>query len=206
MNPHFIFNCLNSIQCYISGNDPVKATHYLAQFAQLIRTILNNGTQTVVPLESDIDLIKTYMELENFRMKYPFEYTLFVQPEIDPFELEIPPLLVQPIVENAILHGLSKLKYSGKLYIGYEQIADDLKVTVMDNGPGVSSNSSAQLLNTSPHQPKGMEIIEKRLMLHQAEKTATTRMRIESLNGVAGWEQGTKVELRIALTVDLNSL
>ncbi|MEO1624511.1 MAG: two-component regulator propeller domain-containing protein [Bacteroidota bacterium] len=202
MNPHFIFNCLNSIQCYISDNDPLKATHYLAQFAQLIRTILNNGMQSMTSLESDIDMIKAYIELEKFRMKHPFDCEIFVHPDIDTFELTIPPLLVQPVVENAILHGLSKLNKAGKLYIGYERRGQQLLVTVMDNGPGMSPAPEQSSTASPSHQPKGMEIIQKRLLLHQMGRAVESQLEVTSLAGVPAWGQGTKVVLRIALAVD----
>ena len=200
MNPHFIFNCLNSIQRYISENNPAKATHYLAQFAQLIRIILNTSTKSIISLEAEISMLKTYIELEKLRMEYPFEYSIEVAPDIDLFELTLPPLLVQPIIENAILHGLTKLKHTGKLHIQYRLVDQYLHITVRDNGPGLMRPLlSKDSPNSMFHQSLGISIIRKRLLLYNKDNKSAPRLTFRSLAGVEGWGQGTEVVLKVGV-------
>jgi len=165
MNPHFVFNSLNAIQRYIWKSDPEKATDYLVSFAKLIRLVLENSRKLHVSIERDLEALEHYIQLEALRFENPFSYTIICDPSIDKREVEIPPMIIQPFVENAIIHGMHPGKKAGVLSITLEMENDaTLKVSIRDNGVGrVKSgalNSSAQL---TPHQSLGLEVTQERL-------------------------------------------
>ncbi|QQS29573.1 MAG: histidine kinase [Sphingobacteriales bacterium] len=138
MNPHFIFNSLNAIQYFVTENDKVSANRYLSVFSTLIRKVLNYSQQSYISLEDEIEYLRLYLEIESLRFKDKFTCTLSVSPEILPAEIDIPPMLIQPYIENALHHGLlSKKEGSRLLNIHFEQIQPDvLQCVVTDNGIG----------------------------------------------------------------------
>lgn len=116
MNPHFIFNALNSIQQYILTGNVDQANKYLSKFSRLQRDVLNNSDQNFISLEKEIEMLNLYLELEQLRFNENFEYHIIVSEDIDSTELLIPPMILQPFVENAIWHGLMSKKDIGKLW------------------------------------------------------------------------------------------
>ncbi len=137
MNPHFLFNALSSIQNLVNGNEIEKANLYLADFGDLVRSILNQSSKNQISLTEEIDTLKTYLDLEQLR--FPFKYSIEVDEKIIPEKIEIPPLFIQPHVENAIIHGLSKLGQDGELRIRFYLKYENLIVMVEDNGEGFQS-------------------------------------------------------------------
>ncbi len=136
MNPHFIFNSMNSIQSYISGNDSFTAMTYLSKFAQLMRFILENSRKSMVSLEDEISTLTLYMELEKIRFKDKFEFDLKVDPKIIKDSVFVPPMLIQPFVENAIKHGFKNIESKGLLTVDFQLEIGSMKCTITDDGIG----------------------------------------------------------------------
>ena len=195
MHPHFIFNCLNSIQGFIIANDRRTATDYLARFARLIRSILNTSQEKLIPIEAEVALLKDNTFLENLRMEQPFEFNLSIDPKIDTFELRIPPLLTQPLIENAIIHGLSTSPRRGKIEIAYQLAERFLQISVRDNGVGLADSQAGQ--QSSLHQSMGVDLIRKRLELQNQGFLSKPFIAFGSLRGRAGWQYGTEVTIKV---------
>ncbi|MBL0018914.1 MAG: histidine kinase [Bacteroidetes bacterium] len=115
MNPHFIFNCLNSINSFILDNDQETASRYLIKFAKLIRLILENSNSKLIPLQSELDALKLYIEMEALRFEPKFSWQIDVDEEVAAHHVMVPPLILQPFVENAIWHGLLHKSGPGNL-------------------------------------------------------------------------------------------
>ncbi len=134
MNPHFLFNALGSIQNLVNRGKNQEASQYLARFGDLVRTILMQSSKPVIGLDEEIGMIRNYLELE--QLGSPFVFDILIDPAIDPATLEVPPLLIQPHVENAVIHGISSLGVAGKIGINFHLEKDHLICEVTDNGPG----------------------------------------------------------------------
>ncbi len=196
MNPHFIFNCLNSIQGFIIAGDNSIATNYLLRFAQLIRSVLNASQEKLVSMEDEVDLLQHYVFLENLRMEQPFDFKITIDPKIDTYEVCIPPLLTQPLLENAIIHGLSPSKRKGKIEIIYQLENELLRVRIKDNGIGCT-NEHLKVRDRDFYQSLGLGIIQKRLELQNKNHIPKPFIAFQSLQNAEGWQQGTQVTLSI---------
>lgn len=200
MNPHFIFNCLSSIQNFILQNDKSQASLYLSTFAGLVRDTLNTSVDRKVTLEDEIRMLESYLSLEKLRFGNKFNYTLLVADNIDPFDTELPPLIIQPFVENAILHGMKNKKDHGIITVNFEKIGDTIYTTISDNGPGIHTNANAQTLetNTSQSLPKhksvGLNITKKRLDILSANDK-TESYQIHEIKDDDGNVIGTSIRL-----------
>lgn len=157
MNPHFIFNSLNSIQRIYTEGNLKEANAYLSEFGQLIRKILENSGRTSISLKEEIETLELYLKLEQFRCKNKFSYTIEIDKAIDQYYLMIPSLIIQPFVENAIWHGVIPSEKQGLITISCEKIAEGIRVTVKDNGVGIQEPKKSR------HVSKGIEITEKRI-------------------------------------------
>ena len=200
MNPHFIFNCLNSIDYYIISNEQEKASDYLNRFSRLIRLILQNSKSTIVPLKDDLEALKLYIEMESLRFDGLFDYEVKMEKDIDPDSLKVPPMLMQPYVENAIWHGLMQKKgEKGKLDLTLRRSNGHLVCLIEDNGIG---RGKAQLLK-SKSAPKrksyGMKITSDRLAMLNKLAGADASVQIFDLKKENGTAAGTRVELVIPL-------
>lgn len=137
MNPHFMFNCINSIDAFIYNNDKYNATLYLNKFAKLLRNVLESSKHNLVPLSKDIETLKLYIELEQIRSDHKFKWVFNINKELLNAEFKVPPLIIQPFVENAIIHGLrNRIKDDGELIIDIDEQLDFLVYTIKDNGIG----------------------------------------------------------------------
>jgi two-component sensor histidine kinase len=159
MNPHFIFNALNSIQSLVNSNQYKEANIYLAKFSVLLRGVLNNSEQSLVTLSDELEAVRLYCELEQLR--FEFELTLDVSPEIDPTLIEIPGMIIQPLAENAIVHGLSPLGSKGKLTIAISRCNGSLCVCVSDNGVGLPQQHDDKLRQKG----FGLKLVEERIAI-----------------------------------------
>ncbi|MCB0598840.1 MAG: histidine kinase, partial [Phaeodactylibacter sp.] len=130
MNPHFIFNCLSSIQHFILEGDKGPAVQYLSSFAQLIRATLHASMEAEVPLEDEVQMLKHYLELEQMRFRNKFDFAIEVDEQIDTYEAVVPPLLIQPYVENAIIHGLANTERGGSINIRFARAEGNIQVSV----------------------------------------------------------------------------
>lgn len=198
MNPHFLFNCLNSINRYIVVNQPVEASNYLTKFAKLIRLTLDNSAGDVAPLDSEIMLLRLYLEMETMRFDGQFSYEIQIDEGLRRELISIPTMIIQPYVENAIWHGLLHKGSDGHLSISFRNNgAQQLQVTVTDNGIG---REQAQLLKSKSslkYKSYGMQITNNRInAINQMYQDAAAVV-IEDLKDALGQAAGTRVTLTI---------
>ncbi len=166
MNPHFIFNALNSVNTFIATNDERTANRYLTDFSLLMRAVLENSEQDFIPLEKEIELLRLYVQLEHFRFQDKFDYTIEVDPEINVNEYMIPPMLLQPYVENAVWHGLRYKSEKGLLTINFQNVASDtIEIIISDNGIGRKKSEELKTQNQKLQKSKGMGNIKKRIAI-----------------------------------------
>lgn len=145
MKPHFIYNAMAGIQNYVLRSEKIEAYNYLGKFAALLRIITKTSTETHIELDREIDLIKTYLELEKMRFREAFIYELNVDESLMNINREIPSMMIQPVVENAIIHGVSGLEWQGRLIITLSPYQDGIKCVITDNGRGrVAANEISQ--------------------------------------------------------------
>ncbi len=162
MNPHFIFNCLNSIKYFISVHDEESAGKYLQSFSRLLRKFLEHSDSQIVSLAEEIELLKLYMDLQQMRFTHKFHYEVLTNQIKDQRSIQIPTMLLQPYVENAIIHGLMPLDSEGKLTLSLTLADDQLKVIIRDEGIG---RANAATRNKSHSKSMGISITEGRIDL-----------------------------------------
>ncbi|MCW5898448.1 MAG: tetratricopeptide repeat protein [Flavobacteriales bacterium] len=182
MNPHFIFNALNSINAFVQSNDADGASYYLAKFAGVMRGVLENSRHSEVPLQDDLDTLRGYMELERRRMQGKFDFTIVVHEDIDPERVMVPPLVVQPLVENAIWHGIAHKEGPGRIAVQVELQGEQLVWSIEDDGVGLHA---ARKTSAAP-QVQGMK--------KTSLGTAITRSRLDLLRQQYGGRAGFRYE------------
>lgn len=198
MNPHFVFNALNSVQNFILKNDTREASRYLTKFARLMRLILENSESPMVPLAREIELLKYYTELECLRFNKRFDFDFQVDPALNPESVSIPGMLIQPHIENAIWHGLMHKSEPGTLYIRFLKNDDNtLCCEIEDNGVGRAK--SAELDRQPSHRSTGLANIRNRLELLNAQLAEDIRLEIIDLHDETGAASGTKVVVRMPM-------
>jgi len=192
MNPHFIYNSLNSINDYIDRHDTAKATTYTTKFAKLMRMILENSEKKEVPLADDLKALELYMQLENMRLRQKFVYEIIVDDDIDAENTLIPPLILQPFVENSIWHGLSKKEGEGKILIHIKKEGDMINCIVLDNGIGRQEAAKTEKnTNVLYKKPLGMKITKERIDILNRLKKSKAAINLLDLEG------GTRIEVRL---------
>lgn len=198
MDPHFIFNSLNSIQHFITISDKTSALKYLSKFSKLVRRVLENSVNTQVPLADEITLLQHYIELERLRYGHPFDYAIHVEESVDVRDTEIPFLLIQPYVENALVHGLRHKTAGGQLQIELKRVGMYLVCVVEDNGVGRAE--ARQRRQQSAFPSRGMSVTRQRLETLNHGKAEKTSVRI--LDRVDEWGKpgGTRVEILVPQT------
>jgi len=197
MNPHFIFNSLNSIQSYILTHDPDKAIRYLGKFSQLMRLILTNSSNKFVPINDEIKSIGYYMDLEQLRFENKFEYQINFDKNIDEEFIEIPPMIVQPYIENAIIHGLIHKKTKGKILLDFKLDGDKIICTIEDNGIGREKAAEIARDSGIKRKSRGMLITQSRLQILNRNNDDDFSVRVIDLMDNFGKPAGTRVELFI---------
>jgi ligand-binding sensor domain-containing protein len=198
MNPHFVFNAINSVQEYILDNEPQKAYDYLTKFAQLVRIVLNNAKEKYISLEKDLETLEVYMDLEQLRFGDKFEYLIDIDEKIDSYNIQLPAMLIQPYVENAIWHGIMPLggQRKGRLIVRIWQRGNELNIIVEDNGVG--RESAAKIKKMKQHKSVGMELTKQRLdMLNNLPEYRSSDIEIYDLRDESGKPAGTRVEIKI---------
>jgi tetratricopeptide (TPR) repeat protein len=166
MNPHFIFNALNSVNSFIANNDERTANKYLSDFSRLMRSVLENSEEDFIPLSKEIDLLSIYTKLEHFRFQDKFDYEIILDEKLKVDDFVIPPMLLQPYIENAVWHGLRYKETKGKLDIRFDQTdAETITITISDNGIGRQRSKALKTANQKKQQSKGMGNIKKRIQI-----------------------------------------
>jgi two-component sensor histidine kinase len=200
MNPHFIFNCLNSIQLYTSNNNAAKASDYLNRFSQLIRLVLENSRSERVPLGNELEALRLYLEMEAMRFKDKLRFTIDIPADLDLELVEIPPLLLQPYVENAIWHGLMHKPEGGMVEVKVEAPEEDcLRITITDDGVGRAAAAQLKSKSATKHKSFGMKLTGERISLINRLYDTTTRVQVHDLTDAEGNPAGTEVVLEIPI-------
>lgn len=200
MNPHFVFNAINSVQYFITANDPDSSQKYLSKFAKLIRYVVDNARLSYIPIRSEVEALKLYLELEALRfgnrLKYSFEISENVDAEYD----QIPSMLIQPYVENAIWHGIMHKQGDGEIKIRLSKLDNIISCVIEDNGVGRSKSMELKKSKmASNHKSVGMSNTRERLeIINQLSKTELS-VEITDLYSDAGEPGGTRIQLRIPL-------
>jgi len=204
MNPHFIFNALNSVNHYISQNDERSANRYLSDFSKLMRSVMNSSRNDLVVLSEEIEILKLYLQLEHARFSDKFSYTFTVADEIDSAAFELPPMLIQPYIENAVWHGLRYLDHKGQLDVVFDEAPGELTVSITDNGIGRQRSAELKTRNQKSQLSVGMQNIESRIAM--INKLYKTNIRVEVSDAFPGQECcGTRVTIHIPKNIRIHA-
>ncbi|GGG95154.1 histidine kinase [Pedobacter zeae] len=201
MNPHFIFNCLNSINLYIEQNDSTLASDYLSKFSQLMRLSLVHSRKEKIVLTEEIMSLRLYLEMESMRFKGKLNYVFDIDDNVDADFIEIPPMLIQPYIENAIWHGLMHKKQGGKISIKISQdfTAQTLNITIEDDGIGRKKAGELKSKAAEKDKSYGTLITSERIAVFNKKFNADTRVHIEDLYHENNEAAGTLVSINLHL-------
>lgn len=199
MNPHFIFNCLNSIKLYAVENNQEAATGYLGKFSRLMRLVLENSKSDRITLQQEVETLQLYMEMEAMRFKEKLHYKIDIADNMDMDYIEIPPMLIQPYVENAIWHGLMPKEDGGTLVVAFRCDDNNLRIKVTDNGIGRARSAELKSKSATAHKSFGMSITHERIeLINQMYKTSMS-VTINDLHDANGNATGTEVIIDIPI-------
>ena len=202
MNPHFIFNALNSIQGLIVKKEPAKARFQLAKFSKLMRSILENSRSEMITLENEIELLENYLTIEKNSNNDRFDFELDVDERLDPEAVLIPPMMIQPFVENAIIHGIHTVE-NGLINITFTQMGKLLECTITDNGIGREAAKARKSQKDQQHKSAALEVTQERLDILQNGKLGKKKsLEILDVVDAEGKVAGTRVVLRMPLMSD----
>lgn len=196
MNPHFIFNCLNSIQHYFIHNDVMSANKYLSQFALLMRKTMENNKHQTCTVAEEIAYLDNYLLLEQMRFENKFTYGITCAPAVDDSGMRLYPMIVQPLVENAIVHGLCYRKSGGRLTIHFDYVPDSLLCTIRDNGIGRQASLALKRQGGKTHDSRGLKLVQKRLDIISKLSKLPYTLSLEDNYDPDGTASGTTVILK----------
>lgn len=197
MNPHFVFNSLQTVNGLIARKDLRGAIQYVNKFAKLMRMILENSRVGMISLEKEIELLELYMLIEAKRFSVPFEYKINVGNELDTFDTQVPSMILQPFVENAIKHGLFHKKEKGLITIGFYRENGHLKCYVEDNGIGRQKSIKVNEQDGREHVSRGLQIVDERFELIRKSHPGDYHVRIIDLYDTDHSSTGTRVEIKL---------
>ncbi len=197
MNPHFIFNSLSAIQNYIYTKQTHLAGNYLSDFAHLIRLILDNSRSELIPFEKEMETVNLYLKLQQLRFEGRFDYTVEADAGLMNGEYEIPPMLAQPFLENAIEHGLKNLNRKGHLHISYRRHKGMIRFEVEDNGIGLTASREHKRKSKPDHDSLAIAICQKRLDILRKKRGGNITFRLEEVKTGTGEVKGTRVSFNI---------
>ena len=204
MNPHFIFNCLNSIQNFIITNDLEATNWYLSEFAHLIRQTLDNSEKSTISITNEIKYLKRYLELETMRFGHSFEYNIEVDDELDSDLVSIPTMILQPYVENSIRHGIRyKENGGGRIDIKFQKSAEGFICIIQDNGIGRKKANEYKSQVRVEYQSKGMSLTAERINILNRQLIDPITIEINDLTNEYQQALGTKVIIRFPYTINL---
>jgi hypothetical protein len=196
MNPHFIFNCMNSIKALIQQNEPTKAVNYLTTFSKLIRTIFNNSDKREISLFDELETCKLYTQLEAMRFENKLKYEFAIDDSIDLKSINVPALILQPFIENAIWHGIMPMTEGGKVSVTVKQENENIICTVEDDGIG-REVSLQNKMQTLPHQSKGVRLTQQRLTLENSLNERGALLTIVDKKSDDGKPAGTIINITL---------
>ena len=198
MNPHFIFNCLSSINRFVLMNETEAASDYLTKFSRLIRTVLNNSKKALITLADELEMLRLYLDMEKLRFKDGFTYSIYIDDAVDPQSIYIPPLLFQPFAENAVWHGLMHKKEPGRLSIRLTVEKDMMLFEIEDDGVGRKAAGAVKSKSAEKNKSLGLQITKDRLALINGHSAEENFLSIEDLCDEKG-AAGTRVSLRVRI-------
>jgi signal transduction histidine kinase len=198
MNPHFIFNALNSVQGFIQKGDKRNATKYLSKFARLMRLTLTHSRAARISLEEELVALREYLDLERMRMGYRFDYHVEVGEEVDLFAISIPPMLIQPLLENSVKHGIGPLETQGRIDLILRSDEGFLNVVVRDNGIGIRKSLEKNKQDIGKEPSLGMNITQQRLALLGGNPGAESIV-VEELKDAQGQTIGAEARMKIRI-------
>jgi LytS/YehU family sensor histidine kinase len=202
MNPHFIFNSLNSINRFILQNNKAQASEYLTKFSKLVRMILQNSQASLITLENELESLELYLELEALRFNYHFDYKISVPKNMDISVLKVPPLILQPYVENAIWHGLMHKEEKGQLDIEVTEQTDHLYFKITDDGVGREKAAALASKSATKHKSMGLRITAHRIAILQNSEALNSPVTINDLVDAGGNAAGTEVTIKMPVLYD----
>ncbi len=192
MDPHFLYNSLNSINNFVLQNDKEKASDYITKFSRLIREILNNSSNITITLAKELGILNLYIKLEQIRINDGFDYFLTVDDSLDINKIEVPPLFLQPFVENAIWHGLANKQGKKKITLHIYDEGKNIRCELIDNGIGINKTMNDHSYLKGKHKSFGVKATEDRIKL--LHKNAKVYLIIEDISNHNS--SGTKVTLK----------
>ncbi|HEX7411297.1 MAG TPA: histidine kinase [Bacteroidales bacterium] len=199
MNPHFIFNALVAIQSFIYKKESAEAAKYLSSFARLIRLVLSNSREEFVTLKCEIDTLSNYLSLQKLRFENKFDYTMVVDPRLDTELINIPPMLAQPFVENAIEHGIFEMDTPGRIVVTIQKKGNTILIEVNDNGIGREKDREMRKKSDKPHESLATRITEERISSLNRKYSWRISLHITDLFNENKEPAGTSVSLSIPL-------
>ncbi len=200
INPHFIFNSLNSVQKHIINNNKEQAQYYLSKFGKIMRSTLENSEEKAIPIKTEKELLEMYVELEAKRLKNGIDFIINIDEDIDIYNLTIPPMLLQPFIENSIKHGIANLNKKGEITLKMEQDEENIVCTITDNGIGRSASALQKEKSVqTKHRSMGMEITQNRLRNIWKKYGEQHEIEIEDLVDDDEKPLGTSVKLVLPL-------
>jgi len=195
LNPHFIFNSLNYIQNYVWNNEKEKAGIYIGKFAKLMRQVLQSSREKFISLEEEIKMLENYMALQALQPDKTFLYKIEIDQDIEPKDTAIPPMFVQPFVENAIEHGI--VNNEGFINIKFIKYKEIIQITITDNGIGLSESGNKTAFKHKAHNSLATSIIKERMESYNKKLETAIEMHVSEIVGEKNEILGTKVELRV---------
>ncbi len=198
MNPHFVFNCLGSISSFIVQNGTDSAIKYLSKFSKLMRLTLEYSKESLIPIDKEMESLQNYLELEQLRFNQKFDFSITKSKDIED-DMALPPLLLQPFVENAIIHGLIPKNEKGTIAIDFSIEKENLICTIEDNGIGFDTSKALKENLVSVHKSMALDITKKRLEMMEASTSRKANVEIEELKNNRGEILGTKVVLNLPI-------
>ncbi|MBN1789882.1 MAG: tetratricopeptide repeat protein [Bacteroidales bacterium] len=195
MNPHFVYNCLTSIQSYIFHNDTPKSLEYLSKFSKLMRKILESSQNQYMSVQDEIEMLSLYLKLESVRFKGKFDYDIFVDEKIDPILFKIPSLLIQPFVENSLWHGIQNKQGKGRIQVSFNLADKSIFCAIEDNGIGRENAEKIKNSRITNHISLGGSITQTRMKLLKSLYGSRLGIRYIDLKDNENKPSGTRVEL-----------
>ncbi len=199
MNPHFIFNALNSVNNFIAKNDEKAANKFLSEFSRLMRKVLDYSQNDFIPFSEEIELNELYLKLEHFRFRDKFDYRFQNEVQLHGYDLEVPPMLIQPFIENAVWHGLRYKENRGQLDVLVREDGNNIIITIQDNGIGREKSKALKTENQKTYKSTGLDNVSKRVALVNEIYHKNYEINVRDLNSQAE-DAGTFVQIKIPIS------